>query len=75
MAENANKMAANLWVRQSVMIAVYADTIAYGNFERMGEPLKSQVLINGVVSRGRCNTSLQFIRWSVKSQRFSWPLI
>jgi hypothetical protein len=28
-----------------------------------------------VVSRGQCNTGLQSIRWSVKSQCFSWPLI
>jgi hypothetical protein len=32
-------------------------------------------LISGVVSRGRCNTGLQSIRRSLKSQRFSWPLI
>src|ERR1700756_6058018 len=29
----------------------------------------------GVGSRGRCNTGLQFIRRSFKSQCFSWPLI
>src|ERR1700688_4105685 len=34
-----------------------------------------QLLRNGVVSRGRCNTGLQFICRSLKSQRFSWPLI
>ena len=28
-----------------------------------------------MVSRSRRNTSLKFIRWSVKSQRLSWPLI
>ena len=38
-------------------------------------PCLSQVLINGVVSRGRCNTGLQFIRRSLKSQCFSRPLI
>jgi hypothetical protein len=31
--------------------------------------------ISRVVSRGRCNTGLQFICRSLKSQRFSWPLI
>src|ERR1700746_1176623 len=30
---------------------------------------------NPVVSRGRCNTGLQFIRRSFRSQCFSWPLI
>jgi hypothetical protein len=37
------------------------------------KPNRTQVLINGVVSRGRRNTGLQFIRWSSKSQRLSWP--
>jgi hypothetical protein len=31
--------------------------------------------IRRVVSRDRRNTDLQFIRLSLKSQRFSWPLI
>jgi len=30
---------------------------------------------NKVVSRGRCNTGLEFIRWRLKAQRLSWPLI
>src|SRR6201987_3465358 len=33
------------------------------------------MLITGVVSRDRCNTGLQSIRRSFKSQCFSWPLI
>src|ERR1700745_1793621 len=32
-------------------------------------------VISGVVSRGRCNTGLQSIGRSFKSQCFSWPLI
>jgi len=39
------------------------------------KPGNSHMTINGVVSRGRCNTGLQFIRWSLKSQGFSWTLI
>ena len=35
----------------------------------------SQVRRNEVVSRGRRNSGLQFIRRSLKSQRLSWPLI
>jgi hypothetical protein len=35
----------------------------------------AQVLISRVVSRGRCNTGLQFIRRSFESQCFSGPLI
>src|ERR1700756_2589854 len=33
------------------------------------------LVISGAVSRGRCNTGLQSIRRSFKSQCFSWPLI
>src|SRR5580704_7851830 len=33
------------------------------------------VLRSPVVSRGRCKTGLEFIRRSLKSQRFSWSLI
>ena len=34
-----------------------------------------QFPIKRVVSRDRCNTGLQFIRRSLKSQSFSWALI
>ena len=43
------------------------------------EPPKSEVMrrnespLRLVVSRGRCNTGLQFIRRSSKSQGLSWP--
>src|SRR2546428_8001464 len=37
--------------------------------------IESKLPKSQVVSRGRRNTSLQSIRRSLKSQRFSWPLI
>jgi hypothetical protein len=52
-----------------------------GNNAYLNRTALSEVFAEGhnpitrVVSKGRCNTGLQSIRWSVKSQRFSWALI
>jgi hypothetical protein len=53
------------------LIVVFMITLPWSN----NTPKKGQVLRNGVVSMGRCNTCLQSTRWGLKSQSLSRTLI